>query len=80
MGHLGPIGPLSRTDRGGANALQCACPTHVEQGNTTAIAKLKQIEQQFHSQGCVHYPCGMPCKVATPGLCAMSPGGVGSCD
>jgi len=52
----------------------------VEQGNTTAIAKLKQIEQQFHSQGCVHYPCGMPCKVATPGLCAMSPGGVGSCD
>jgi len=63
------------------NALHCACPTHVEQGNTAAIAKLKQIKQQFDSQGCVAYQCGMPCWVSTPGNCAPLAGGTsGACE
>lgn len=51
------------------NALHCACPTYVEQANTAALNKLKQIKQQFDAMGCIPYQCGMPCAVTDPGQC-----------
>ena len=61
------------------NALHCACPTYVEQGNGAAFALLSQIKQQFKAAGCVPYQCGMPCPNAQPGNCMPSSTGSGTC-
>jgi hypothetical protein len=57
------------------NALSCPCPTFVEQANTAALNKLKQIRQQFDAMGCIPYQCGMPCPATDPGQCMPN----GSC-
>lgn len=68
-----PMAPVMQCQIQMDNALHCACPIYVEQGNTTAIQQAKQIKQQFNAQGCVPYQCGMPCPVATQGNCAPDP-------
>jgi len=56
------------------NALHCACPIYVEQGNTAALAQMAKAKQQFFAQGCVPYQCGMPCPVSQPGNCTFVQG------
>lgn len=56
------------------NALHCACPIYVEQGNTTALAQMAKAKQQFFAQGCVPYQCGMPCPASQPGNCTFVQG------
>jgi hypothetical protein len=74
-----PMLPVVQCQVQVGSALHCACPIYVEQGNTKAIAELKQIKQQFTAAGCTPYLCGMPCPAAKPGNCAPDPTGGGSC-
>jgi hypothetical protein len=56
------------------NALHCACPIYVEQGNSAALAQMAKAKQQFFAQGCVPYQCGMPCPASQPGNCTFVQG------